>query len=96
MTITPDDLNRIARLAELEVAPADQERLAAQLDGIVGYVGQLADLATDVAASGSAPTGAILREDRVDRIPLAFGVETNAPEYRGGFFLVPRLPAMDG
>ena len=96
MTITPDDLTRIARLAELEVASADRERLAAQLDGIVGYVGQLADLATDLPTPGSAPTGAVLREDRVDRIPLAFGVETLAPEYQDGFFLVPRLPAMDG
>lgn len=97
MTITPDDLARIARLAELDVPPTDQVRLAAQLDGIVGYVGQLAELAED-APAGNAPTaaGAILRDDTIDRIPLAHDVQSMAPEFRDGFFVVPRLPAMDG
>lgn len=97
MTITPDDLARIARLAELDVAPTDQVRLAGQLDAIVGYVGQLAELAEDAPArDAQTAAGAVLRDDTIDRIQLAHDVEAMAPEFRDGFFVVPRLPAMDG
>ncbi len=96
MTISRDDLRRIARLAELDVTPEEVDRLAAQVDEIVGYVGQLADL-TDRADTGflPGPDRAALRPDRVDPTPLDRSPADFAPEFQDGFFLVPRLPAME-
>ncbi|MCC7134313.1 MAG: Asp-tRNA(Asn)/Glu-tRNA(Gln) amidotransferase subunit GatC [Gemmatimonadales bacterium] len=96
MTISGDDLRRIARLAELDVTPAEIDRLAAEVDEIVGYVGQLADL-TDRADEGflPGPARAALRPDRVDPTPLERPPADIAPEFQEGFFLVPRLPAME-
>ena len=88
---------RIARLAELEVAAGDVDRLTAQLDGIVAYVGQLATLGDPGGVATTVPARAtVLREDRVDPIPLSRPLADLAPEFRDGFFLVPRLPGMDG
>jgi len=36
-----------------------------------------------------------LRDDEVSSDPLAFGPFELAPEWRDGFFVVPRLPALD-
>ncbi len=97
MTITPDDLARIARLAELDVAEADLARLAGELDGIVAYVGQLTSLAeSDGQPAAGPPEGVVLRDDRVDPIPLDRPPADFAPEFQDGFFLVARLPAIDG
>jgi aspartyl-tRNA(Asn)/glutamyl-tRNA(Gln) amidotransferase subunit C len=91
------DLLRVARLAELEVPEADAGELAAQLDRIVEYVAQLGDLGLDpgppfIPGPGSAP----LRPDIVDPIPLARPPADLAPDFREGFFVVPRLAGMEG
>ena len=79
------------------MAAGDVDRLTAQLDGIVAYVGQLATLGDPGRAATTVLGGpAVLREDRVDPIPLARPPADLAPEFRDGFFLVPRLPGMDG
>ncbi len=96
MTITAEDLARLARLAELDVPTGEAERLARQLDGIVAYVGQLETLGGSPAAPAGGIEGATLREDRIDPILLDRPPADIAPEFRDGFFLVPRLPAMDG
>ena len=96
MTITAEDLARLARLAELDVPTGEAERLARQLDGIVAYVGQLGTLGGSPAAPAGGIEGATLREDRIDPILLDRPPADIAPEFRDGFFLVPRLPAMDG
>lgn len=96
MTISPDDLVRIARLAELDIAEADLRRLAGELEGIVSYVGQLTSLASADPPAAGDPVGVVLRQDRVDPIPLDRAPADFAPEFQDRFFLVPRLPAMDG
>ena len=97
MTITARDVLHVARLAELEVAEADLPNLTAQLDAIVAYVGQLAEL-TDGTTSASfvaGPSQVALRPDRVDPVPLARPPAAIAPDFRDGFFAVPRLSALD-
>ena len=79
------------------MAAGDVDRLTAQLDGIVAYVGQLATLGDPGVGAIPVPArAAVLREDRVDPIPLSRPLADLAPEFRDGFFLVPRLPGMDG
>lgn len=92
MTITPEEIRRIAKLAELEVAEADIPKLAAELDAIVDWVGQLGTV--DAAEGGPflpGPASAWLREDVPGSVPLAIPPAELAPEMADGFFLVPRL-----
>jgi len=92
MSVSPEEIARIARLAELEVDQVELPGLSVELSRIVDFVGQLGT--DEPAADGLAPSPARLRPDRVSRgdpMPL----ETFAPALREGFFVVPRLPAQD-
>ncbi len=97
MRISRDDVLHIARLAELAVDDAEVERLTKQLDAIVGYVAQLDALPPGPEAEPFHPGPRELawREDRVDPQPLAFPPAELAPEWRNGFFVVPRLTGME-
>ncbi len=97
MTITPSDLARLATLAALDV-PADQlATLAAEVDRIVSYVGQLAlgDEPADPPAV-AASVGVRLRADVVRPIPMLRPLAEFAPQFRDGFFVVPRSAGHGG
>ncbi|MGQ0719974.1 MAG: Asp-tRNA(Asn)/Glu-tRNA(Gln) amidotransferase subunit GatC [Candidatus Eiseniibacteriota bacterium] len=61
--VSRDEILHLARLAKLELAPAEEERLVAQLGRILDYVAQLrevdekADELTHVAVVEAAPRG---------------------------------------
>ena len=97
MRITSEDVLKIARLAELAVDEAEVERLTTQLDAIVGYVAQLDALPAEPGAEGFHPGPAELawRVDEVRPQPLAIPPSELAPEFRNGFFVVPRLTGME-
>lgn len=93
MSLTQEEVERVARLAELHVPAAELPALAAQIARIVEYVGQLAEVGADEEAPPfvAGPASAPLREDVVRPEPLARGPEAFAPEFRDGLFVVPRL-----
>lgn len=93
MIIGADEVRHVARLAELAVAEADVATLATQLQGIVVFVAQLneVDLPPGTLATAVGPSQVLLREDRVDPIPMSRSAGELAPEFREGFFVVPRL-----
>lgn len=95
MTIGPEDVRRVAALAQLDVTDAELPSLTAQLDAIVAYVGHLGD-----GRAGATPDAevapSVLRPDVVSPTPLDRPLDTFAPEMQDGFFLVPRLTSMDG
>lgn len=98
MSLEREDVARIAALAEIAVAEDELAALVAQLDRIVGYVAQLDTLppeAEPVAPFVPGPDRLTWREDRVDPVRLARSPEQMAPAWREGFFVVPRLGAMD-
>ena len=97
MKIGRDEVLHIARLAELAVDDAELPELVKQLDDIVGYVAQLETLPAEpgTAAFHPGPAAVAWREDAVRPVPLAFPPEKLAPEFRDGFFVVPRLGAME-
>jgi len=97
MSITPNDVLRVAELAELDVAPGDLARLATELDQIVAYVGRLSSLGETETAPPfqPGPTAITLHPDVVGSVPLARPPAEFAPDWRDGFFVVPRLSAMD-
>jgi aspartyl-tRNA(Asn)/glutamyl-tRNA(Gln) amidotransferase subunit C len=97
MSISRDEVERIARLAELQVDEAALPGLADQLSRILEYVAQIATVAGAESAAPFVPGPAAIRfrPDEVRPAPLAFGPERMAPAFRDGFFLVPRLGAFD-
>lgn len=97
MSVSAEDVMRVARLAELELEPAELPALTAQLDRIVRFVAQLAEAgpAPGGPAFQPGPDHAPLRADVVNPAPLARPPASIAPEFVDGFFVVPRLGAMD-
>lgn len=93
MIIGADEVRHVAKLAELAVAEADVATLATQLEGIVAFVAQLneVDLPAGTGATAVGPSQVLLREDRVDPIPMTRSAGEMAPEFREGFFVVPKL-----
>ncbi len=97
MSVTPEDVQHIAKLAELAVEPTELPELTAQMDRIVGFVAQLpepGDLAADRFVPG--PEAAPLRPDQVRPPDLVRWPSEFAPEFVEGFFVVPRLGGLGG
>ncbi len=98
MSVSKDEVSRIAELARLRPDERAIERLTRELNGILDHIQVLesveleeigGDEETSAASSGFRP-----REIEADRLGDR-GPEGMAPAWREGFFLVPRLPALD-
>jgi aspartyl-tRNA(Asn)/glutamyl-tRNA(Gln) amidotransferase subunit C len=93
MAITRDEVFQVARLARLEISPAEADRLTEQIDRILDYVRQLErlDIHDVVPTSHAVDMGTSFRDDTV----LPFGdreaILANAPDRAGEFFRVPRI-----
>ena len=97
MTIGRDQVLHVARLAELAVKEDELNRLVEQLNRIVDYVAQLEQVPGDAEAEPflPGPPSVALRQDVPNPVPLARPPAAIAPEFADGFFLVPRLGAME-
>ncbi len=88
-----EEVERIASLARLSLSEAEAERLALELDTILGYVETLGELDTGGVEPTShvIPLATPLREDRAEP-PLDPGLAVaNAPEHEGTAFVVPKV-----
>jgi aspartyl/glutamyl-tRNA(Asn/Gln) amidotransferase C subunit len=97
MSIDRDAVLRVANLVELGVPEEDVEQLVQDIGNIVDYVSQLSNLATEDDAPPFLPGPAqvALRDDVVAPVPLARPPAEMAAEFIDGFFVVPRLEAME-
>lgn len=93
MSVTRDEVLRIAGLAELDVSEDTLEALVDQVSMILDYVSQLQEVPTGEATRPfpAGPDALRLRPDEVRPWPLAFGPAEMAPAFENGFFVVPRL-----
>ena len=97
MSVTSAEVVAVAALARLRLAPEEVERLTGELNEILAHVAELEAVdvsgveAATVAAEGAAP----LRPDAVLPDAPALDPAAIAPQWQDGFFLVPRLPALD-
>ena len=97
MSIGRDDVLHVAKLAELAVPEEELDRLVQQLNRIVDYVAALDRLPADpgIEAFLPGPQRVGLREDEPGPVPLLRPPAELAPEWKDGFFLVPRHGAME-
>ena len=93
MSVDAATVRHIARLARIAVSDAEVEALAPELNNILGWVEQLAEVNTD----GIEPLTAVidqqlrLRDDVVNDGNIRDDVLANAPEAQHGFFAVPKV-----
>lgn len=100
MTLSRKDVERIAQLAALQVDEAALPKLTEQIARIIEYVSQLE--AAVPRSEGSAESVWLgrdppqpLRPDQVHPADLARDLKSFAPAVKEGFFVVPRLAAME-
>lgn len=97
--IAPEEVREIAALARLRLDEAEIQKMAQELDGILGHFESVRTLDTGDAPpmTHAVPFDCPTRED-VAEAPLAVDdALRNAPRREGSFFVVPRmLPTSEG
>ena len=92
MSVTKDDVRKVARLSRIAVPDDKLEGLAAELNGIMGWIEQL----NAVDVEGVEPLTSVveaslpMRSDEVTDGNRRDEVLANAPKSDEGFFVVPR------
>jgi aspartyl-tRNA(Asn)/glutamyl-tRNA(Gln) amidotransferase subunit C len=93
MSVTPEQVRHIARLARIAMSDEEIAALAPELNNILGWVEQLGEVNTD----GVEPLTAVidqklrLRDDKVTDGDCRDAVLANAPAAEHGFFAVPKV-----
>ena len=102
--VSPDDVRRVAELANLDLTAEEEPRMRRDLNAILDYVAQLAELDTAqvepmaqvsevLASAGEAPSEkqSVLRDDEVRPCLDRAAVMASAPESDSVFFKVPKV-----
>lgn len=92
MSVTKDDVRKVAHLSRIAVPEEKLETLAGELSSILGWIEQL----NEVDIEGVAPMTSVvastlpMREDVVTDGNIPDQVLANAPKTEEGFFVVPK------
>jgi aspartyl-tRNA(Asn)/glutamyl-tRNA(Gln) amidotransferase subunit C len=93
MPVSSEQVRHIAKLARIAMSEEELARLEPELNNILGWVEQLAEVDTD----GVKPLTAVidqklrLRDDVVNDGNIRDEVLANAPDAQHGFFAVPKV-----
>ena len=92
MSVTKDDVRKVARLSRIAVPEEKLETLAGELTGIMGWIEQLNEVDIDGVEPMTSVVAATLpmREDTVTEGGIQDQVLANAPKSEEGFFVVPK------
>ena len=93
MSLTPDDVAKIAHLARLAVNPDDAAALGRDLSNILDLVAQMDSVDTADVEPMAHPLEMAqrLRDDRVTEKNQRDRYQQNAPAVENGLFLVPKV-----
>ena len=93
MAVDTETVRRVAHLARMAVAEDEIEGLGRELNAILAFVEQLADVdVTSVEPMTSVTRMAMkMRQDEVNDGNIADAVLANAPERQDHFFVVPKV-----
>ncbi len=91
--IDSKDVQKVAKLARLEIPSDDIETYASQLENILEYIAQLQKIDTsDVKPTTRAVEVVnVLREDFVEESPIREEILNLAPKKEGEFYKVPKI-----
>ena len=93
MSVSPEQVRHIAKLARIAMSGEEIERLVPELNNILGWVEQLGEVDTD----GIEPLATVidqkmrLRDDEVTAGNIRDDILANAPGAEHGFFAVPKV-----
>lgn len=97
MSLTPQDIARIANLARLELQPSESERLLTQINGFFSIVQAMRAVDTSGVEPLPHPLATIqevslrLRDDVASEPDQRQANQRSAPAVEQGLFLVPRV-----
>ncbi|MHC8510362.1 MAG: Asp-tRNA(Asn)/Glu-tRNA(Gln) amidotransferase subunit GatC [Rhodospirillales bacterium] len=93
MALNKEDVRKAAHLARIKTPEDRLDALAGELNAIIGWVEQLAEVDTNGVEPMTSVTEmtAPLREDAVTAVPGADAVLANAQASEDGFFTVPKV-----
>jgi aspartyl-tRNA(Asn)/glutamyl-tRNA(Gln) amidotransferase subunit C len=93
MSLSLDDVSRIARLARIEISPAEATLTRDQLNGILAFVEQLQAVDTTGIEPLAHAVDVVqrLRPDTVTETDRRDDFQAIAPETEAGLYLVPRV-----
>ena len=93
MTLTLDDVNRIAHLARIEVEPREAEQVLAQLAEIFRMIEEMQAVDTEGVEPMSHAQDVTLRtrDDQVTETDQHLLFQSIAPQVDAGLYLVPKV-----
>jgi aspartyl-tRNA(Asn)/glutamyl-tRNA(Gln) amidotransferase subunit C len=93
MSLTPEEVGRIARLARLEISAEEAGQTRDQLNGILAFIEQLqaVDTAGVPPMAHAIDVVQRLRPDRVTETNRRADFQAIAPETEAGLYLVPKV-----
>lgn len=93
MSLTPEEVRRVAKLARLEVSTEEAEHTREQLNGILQFIEQLqaVDTAGVMPMAHAMDVVQRLRPDRVTETDRRQDFQAVAPETEAGLYLVPKV-----
>lgn len=97
MSLSLEEVSRIAHLARLELQPAEQAAMHAQLNGFFSIVEQMSAVETSGVEPLYTPLAAVqemplrLRDDAVTEVADRAANQRSAPAVADGLYLVPRV-----
>ena len=93
MSLTPEDVKKIAKLARLAISEQDIPAYAKELSAILGLVEQMSSVDTDGVIPMAHPLNIAqrLRADVVTESDQRESLQKNAPRVESGLYLVPKV-----
>jgi aspartyl-tRNA(Asn)/glutamyl-tRNA(Gln) amidotransferase subunit C len=93
MSLNPEEVRRIARLARLDISPQDAENTRDRLNGILAFIEQLQAVDTTGVVPMAHATDVVqrLRPDLVTETDRRADFQAIAPETEAGLYLVPKV-----
>ncbi|MHA6721033.1 Asp-tRNA(Asn)/Glu-tRNA(Gln) amidotransferase subunit GatC [Sphingomonas sp. RS6] len=93
MSVDTATVKKVASLARIAISDADAERIAPELNNILGWVEQLGEVDTAAVEPMTAviPNRLRLRPDVITDGDQRDAVLANAPQGEHGFFTVPKV-----
>lgn len=93
MSLSQQDVQRIARLSRIEVSSSEAESVRNRLDNILGFIAQLQSVDTTGVEPMAHAVDVVqrLREDKVTETDQRASFQAIAPETEAGLYLVPKV-----